>query len=377
MPLTTHNQEILFTRQRHEAERAGLHYDYRIVVGDKAYSWATKKQLPEPGTSILLHEQPVHDASYALSQKVIIPTGQYGAGITTLDWVGKGRISNPEEDADKFTVNLNDGQRFLIKKLPEKYGPKAWLFKNLTKEEPVTKERLLEKVAQQLLHSTSPESLGIDLSKGNDTELSKWLIAVTLSSKPIQHQLAAKAANQMAKEGIVSPDAIQKTGYDGLVKALGRGHYVRYDFSMADTLLAQAEYLKAKYGTLQNMVAGKTPEQIREEIQSLKGIGPLGGTLFVEGLEPHLDKYKPVANATLTPVDARTTRLRNILVNSSRQGSFNPYSIDQYDWKNSKDEYDDQGNLIKFHLKDKRTDKYVVLEHPEVAKYKLGGTRIK
>lgn len=150
MPLS-HNQEILFTRQRHEAERAGLHYDYRIVVGDKAFSWATKKQLPSPGTSILLHEQPIHTADYALSERVEIPKGQYGAGVTTLDWVGKGRIDNPEEDKEKFVVNLNDGQRFLIKKLPQKYGPKAWLFKNLSKEQTITKEKLLEKSASLIL----------------------------------------------------------------------------------------------------------------------------------------------------------------------------------------------------------------------------------
>ena len=83
------NSEILFTRQRHEADKAGLHWDYRLVHDDKAYSWATKKELPTPGKSIILFEQPVHDREYALSKKVIIPKGEYGAGITTLDWVRK------------------------------------------------------------------------------------------------------------------------------------------------------------------------------------------------------------------------------------------------------------------------------------------------
>ena len=48
-------ENVLFTRQRHEADRAGLHYDYRIVVGDKALSWATKKELPEEGSYWLKH----------------------------------------------------------------------------------------------------------------------------------------------------------------------------------------------------------------------------------------------------------------------------------------------------------------------------------
>lgn len=121
-------KEIILVRQRHEAERAGLHYDYRIVVGDKAYSWATKKNLPEPGKSIILHEQPVHDTSYALSKKVIIPKGEYGAGVTTLDkaWKGKARIKD-----DEYLLHLNNGDRFLIKHMPN-YGPKQWLFFNIT-----------------------------------------------------------------------------------------------------------------------------------------------------------------------------------------------------------------------------------------------------
>lgn len=127
-------KEILFTRQRHEAKRAGLHWDYRLVHGDKAYSWATKKELPEPGKSIILFEQPVHDTSYALSQRVEIPDGQYGAGVTTLDWVHKAKVED-ETEADKLVVRLKDGSKFLIKKLDAgKYGDKSWLFKNLGKE---------------------------------------------------------------------------------------------------------------------------------------------------------------------------------------------------------------------------------------------------
>lgn len=131
MPNLSHNQEVLLTRQRHEADRAGLHYDVRMIVGDLAHSWATKKEMPEPGKAIILWEQPVHDRAYALSKKVVIPKGQYGAGVTTLDWIRKGQISNPEEDEHKFTLSTKDGDRFLFKKLPDSYGKKAWLFKNL------------------------------------------------------------------------------------------------------------------------------------------------------------------------------------------------------------------------------------------------------
>lgn len=123
--------EALFTRQIHKAKKAGDHFDYRIVIGDKAYSWASKKDVPEPGSAIIFHEQPVHTASYALSEKVEIPEGQYGAGTTTLDWVRKTKVNhNPEKNY--YTLEA-PGEKYLLKKLdPEKYGEKAWLFKNLS-----------------------------------------------------------------------------------------------------------------------------------------------------------------------------------------------------------------------------------------------------
>lgn len=116
---------IILVRQRHDAKRAGLHYDVRMVVGDKAYSWATKKEMPEPGKPILLFEQPVHDASYALSQRIEIPGGQYGAGVTTLDFARKGTSQSTDSE---HHLSLNNGDRYLIKKMPGRYGDNAWLF---------------------------------------------------------------------------------------------------------------------------------------------------------------------------------------------------------------------------------------------------------
>jgi hypothetical protein len=142
------DEEILFTRQRHEAEKMGLHWDYRLVHGDKAYSWATKKEMPDPGKATLLFEQPVHTSHYALSQRVDIPSGEYGAGTTTLDFVRKAKISADPDGPEKLVLTTKDGQKFLIKKMKDgKFGDKAWLFKNLTKQ------------ATRLLTNTSPNSL--------------------------------------------------------------------------------------------------------------------------------------------------------------------------------------------------------------------------
>jgi hypothetical protein len=125
------NDEFLFTRQRHEADVMGLHYDLRLVHGDKAYSFATLKDMPGPGEIIAVYEQPVHDRAYALSKKVVIPTGQYGAGVTHLDWVRKAMVA-PHSTETSLVIFTKDGQKFLLKKSPTKENEKSWIFRNIT-----------------------------------------------------------------------------------------------------------------------------------------------------------------------------------------------------------------------------------------------------
>lgn len=158
--------------------------------------------------------------------------------------------------------------------------------------------RYIEKIAKRepgdihLKEPAKPKNIGVDLSSGKEEELYKWLTAVTLYSKPIQRHVATMAANQLASEGIVSPEAAQQAGWEKLRQILVRGHYARFDESTATRLLQQAEYLKSKYGTLTNLIDQKSPAAIRAEIESFKGIGPLGSELFIEGLKPNMAAYR-------------------------------------------------------------------------------------
>lgn len=135
--------QILFVRQKHDAKRAGLHYDYRVVIGDKAFSWASRKEFPESGKPTILWEQPVHDRTYATTPDIVIPEGQYGAGTQVLDYAQKGTA---EVHDDSYHLELKNGDRFLIKKAPEHYGEKAWLFLRKKKLED-KKNVYLEKAA--------------------------------------------------------------------------------------------------------------------------------------------------------------------------------------------------------------------------------------
>lgn len=171
----------------------GLHWDYRLVAGEKAYSWATKKEMPEPGKSILLFEQPVHDRKYALSKKVVIPKGSYGAGTTFLDWVRKAKIGEHSTE-DQLTIHTKDGQKFLLKRMPDgKYGDKAWLFRNLTGSQ----NKYLEKAA----------SIPV-------VESNQYLTKIALN--------AAKARSMAKSVGLVpSPDTNWKWGLRRLRDRLG------------------------------------------------------------------------------------------------------------------------------------------------------------
>lgn len=155
-------KQILFTRQIHDADRAGKHFDVRLVDGDKAYSWATKKELPEEGKSIILWQQPTHDATYSLSDNIEIPKGQYGAGTTKLDFVRKATI---EHGNGHFTMTTNNGERYLFKEVP-KFGEGAWLFKNLGTERKTVQNKYLEKIATT-----------VQLYKCPDTGKTKWIKA--------------------------------------------------------------------------------------------------------------------------------------------------------------------------------------------------------
>jgi hypothetical protein len=202
------NQEVLLTRQRHEAERMGLHYDTRIVVGDKAYSWASKKLTPEPGKSIILFEQPVHDREYALSDMVEIPTGNYGAGKTYLEYAKKAKLNDHASD-EQFTVTTtDDGTRLLFRKLPadNPWGDKAWLHRNLGRGN--MENKYLDKVAKQL--DMFPKELSKEHFKQNG-KLGLGLATLTAASAAGMFHLAKnkykeKIASSIQASNISSDD---------------------------------------------------------------------------------------------------------------------------------------------------------------------------
>ena len=116
------------------------------------------------------------------------------------------------------------------------------------------------------------KELGIDLSKGKFTEIFKWFLASKFFVARIGTNIAIKTYREFEKCGVLSPEKILETGWDGLVRILDDGGYVRYDFSTATKLLEIMEDLmKFYYGDLNKLHEMADDEDDLEDL--LKGLG--------------------------------------------------------------------------------------------------------
>lgn len=97
---------IDFTIQKHRADRAGDHYDIRIIRNGKAYSFATKKEFPkQPNRIIGVFLQPVHSEEYS-HWEGDIPKGQYGSGSVQVWDSGKAVIKSSDHTPGGFNVQF-------------------------------------------------------------------------------------------------------------------------------------------------------------------------------------------------------------------------------------------------------------------------------
>ena len=101
IPLLSTPQQWEFVIQEHKADKAGLHYDFRLGQG---LSWAGRR-LPEPGEKQLFIRQPDHDVSY-YDFSGTIPEG-YGKGEVSVK--ERGKVEVLKSAPDKITFNYYKG----------------------------------------------------------------------------------------------------------------------------------------------------------------------------------------------------------------------------------------------------------------------------
>lgn len=116
--------------QKHKAERAGTHYDLRIVddKSGKAYSWATRYLPTNPGDKVLAKLQPLHTAEYSTWAGTIAKG--YGAGNVQLFSNDKIEVLKADPEHVVFNVykSTGDTERYALIHT----GGDDWLFHNVT-----------------------------------------------------------------------------------------------------------------------------------------------------------------------------------------------------------------------------------------------------
>jgi len=154
----------------------------------------------------------------------------------------------------------------------------------------------IEKLITNLGGKFSRE-LGIVLSEGKSTEIFKWFLASKLFGARIGANIAIKTYREFERHGVLSPERIIETGWDGLVRILDDGGYTRYDFSTATKLLEIMEDLKKFYhgdlNKLHEMADGE--DDLEDLLKGLgKGIGDVTVNIFLRELRSVWEMANPI-----------------------------------------------------------------------------------
>ena len=139
--------------------------------------------------------------------------------------------------------------------------------------------------------------LGIDLTGNDPAEILKWFLAAKLFGARISTGIAVRTFREFERHGVVTPERIVATGWDGLVFILDAGGYVRYDFSTASRLLAIMEALISSYGGNLSTLHERARDSADLE-RLLKGLGTGIGdvtvTIFLRELRTVWQKARPL-----------------------------------------------------------------------------------
>ncbi|MDH5715970.1 MAG: hypothetical protein OEZ30_10425 [Candidatus Aminicenantes bacterium] len=138
--------------------------------------------------------------------------------------------------------------------------------------------------------------LGIELRSGKSEEIFKWFLASILFGARIGEGIAIKTYEEFDRRGVITPQSILETGWDGLVEILDAGAYVRYDFKTATKLLAVMGTLVEMYeGDLNrlHLQASDSGDLENRLIDLGNGIGKVTVNIFLRELRGVWDKAQP------------------------------------------------------------------------------------
>lgn len=130
----------------------------------------------------------------------------------------------------------------------------------------------------------SAEDLHISFQGGSDDGLFKWLLASFLMGKRIQATIAAEAYRVIVdRHQRDTPRKLANCSHRDLVTMLGEAHYVRYDETTAERLLALVAKLNDEYqGKVSYIKAASADRQAFEQrLAEFDGVGPKTVEIFM------------------------------------------------------------------------------------------------
>ncbi len=154
---------------------------------------------------------------------------------------------------------------------------------------------IIDKLLTELGGKFSRE-LGIDLAGNRPEEIGKWFLAAKLFGARISTDIAMRTYRVFEQHGVVTPESVLDTGWDGLVSMLDEGGYVRYDFSTATKLLAIMETLSTSYGGDLTALHEQSLDgaDLERRLKGLgKGIGDVTVNIFLRELRTVWPKARP------------------------------------------------------------------------------------
>jgi len=129
--------------------------------------------------------------------------------------------------------------------------------------------------------------LGINLRTKDDGEIFKWFLASVLFGVPITESSVIKTYRCFESHGVLTPEKILETGWQGLVDILDEGTYTRYDFRTSDKLLEVMGNLLTRYKGSLNLIHEKAsdPSDLEKRLMDLgKGVGHVTVSIFLREL---------------------------------------------------------------------------------------------
>jgi len=163
------------------------------------------------------------------------------------------------------------------------------------KEKKLSQKKQTIKKLLTCFPKTFSEELGIDLTSRSEEEIFKWFLASLLFGARISSKIAAKTYKQFESQGLVTPEAIQKAGWNRLVEVLDAGGYARYDYKTADMLLDITKRLQDQYdGKIVNLIEDAADyAELEKKLKEFKGIGPVTVNIFLRELRDTWAKANP------------------------------------------------------------------------------------